>query len=82
MAKRPFLVLPGGECVPLEGSYRIEEHRGDWFVLGENRVFECGSEAAAGVILDRVMHEHDAHALVEEALADLPAEYEVAAHRA
>ncbi len=41
MYRRPFLVLPGGECVPLEGEWRIEELRGEWFVLGHHSVHRC-----------------------------------------
>jgi hypothetical protein len=70
MAKRPYLVLPGGICVPLEGPYRIEMHRGHWYVLGRNQVLPCDSEALANVTLQRVLMEHDAHALAEEALFD------------
>ncbi len=68
MPKRPFLVLPAGECVPLEGPYRIELHRGTWYVLGRHEVIPCESEAEASIALQRVMMEHDAHALAEEAL--------------
>jgi hypothetical protein len=41
MYRRPFLVLPGGVCVPLEGDWRIEELRGEWYVLGHNSVHRC-----------------------------------------
>jgi|JI10StandDraft_1071094.scaffolds.fasta_scaffold598127_2 hypothetical protein len=41
MYRRPFLVLPGGVCVPLEGEWRIEELRGEWYVLGHNSVHRC-----------------------------------------
>jgi hypothetical protein len=49
MYRRPFLVLPGGVCVPLEGDWRVEEHRGEWYVLGNNAVhrFESEREAVA-----------------------------------
>ena len=49
MYRRPFLVLPGGVCVPLEGDDRIEELRGEWYVLGHNSVtrFDSQREAVA-----------------------------------
>jgi len=81
MSKRPFLVMPGGACVPLEGPYRIEEIQGDWYVLGEHQAFSCRSEPAAEVLLARLMHEHDAHALVAEALDGLPVDIAGVAHR-
>lgn len=47
MYRRPFLVLPGGVCVPLEGDFRIEELRGEWFVLGHHSVTRCDSHREA-----------------------------------
>ena len=47
MYRRPFLVLPGGECVPLEGDWRVEELRGEWYVLGNNAVTHFDSEREA-----------------------------------
>ena len=47
MYRRPFLVLPGGECVPLEGEWRVEELRGEWYVLGQNAVTRFESEREA-----------------------------------
>jgi len=47
MYKRPFLVLPGGVCVPLEGEYRVEELRGEWYVLGHNSVVRFDSQREA-----------------------------------
>lgn len=47
MYRRPFLVLPGGECVPLEGEWRVEELRGEWYVLGNHAVTRCESEREA-----------------------------------
>jgi hypothetical protein len=79
--KRPFLVLPAGECVPLEGEYRIEEIRGEWYVLGQHDAVRCASESAAQRRLQALLIEHDAHALAAEALAGLPVEFEVVAQR-
>jgi len=47
MHRRPFLVLPGGECVPLEGDYRVEELRGEWWVLGQHAAIRCAGEREA-----------------------------------
>ena len=47
MYRRPFLVLPGGECVPLEGDWRVAELRGEWYVLGNNAVTRFESEREA-----------------------------------
>jgi hypothetical protein len=51
MYKRPFLVLPGGVCVPLEGDWRVEELRGEWYLLGHNSVTRFDSERAAATRL-------------------------------
>ena len=51
MYRRPFLVLPGGECVPLEGDWRIEELRGEWYVLGQHSVSRFDSEREARIRL-------------------------------
>lgn len=47
MYRRPFLVLPGGVCVPLEGEFRVEELRGEWYVLGHHSVTRCDSQREA-----------------------------------
>ena len=81
MPTRPFLVLPRGHCVPLEGPYRIEEIGVQWYVLGYNDALPCTSESAAHARREALLIEHDAHALAAEALAGLPAEYRVVAQR-
>jgi hypothetical protein len=81
LAKRPYLVLPDHLCVPLEGPYRIEEIRGEWYVLGNHDVIACESEIAAALRLDVLETEHDADALAAEALAGLPSTFEVVARR-
>ncbi|MBY0401884.1 hypothetical protein K2X89_16445 [Myxococcota bacterium] len=53
MYRRPFLVLPGGDCVPLEGDWRIEPLRGEWYVLGHHSVFRFETEQEA---LARLAH--------------------------
>ncbi|MEZ4331118.1 MAG: hypothetical protein R3F35_05175 [Myxococcota bacterium] len=47
MHRRPFLVLPGGDCIPLEGDWRIEPLRGEWYVLGHHAVFRFDTEDEA-----------------------------------
>lgn len=81
MARRPFLVLSNRECVPLEGAYRIEQIRGDWYVLGHHEAIACRSERHARTSLGRLMLEHDAHGLAAQALEGLPDGYEVVAQR-
>ncbi len=71
MAKRPFFVLPGGECVPLEGEWRIAELRGDWYVLGHHSVVPCGSERAAASMLAELQAQTDVDLLASEAIAGL-----------
>jgi len=68
---RPFFVLPGGECVPLEGDWRIAELRGDWYVLGHHSVVPCGSRRAAETMLVELCARHDADWLAAEALDGL-----------
>lgn len=80
MPRRPFLVTPDHECIPLEGPFRIERVRGAWYVLGEHQVHACEGERAAQMCLDRLMSGADAHALAEQALEGLPDEYDVVAH--
>jgi len=77
MTQRPFLVTPDRVCIPLEGPYRIEEVRGDWYVLGEHRAVPCASEPAARRTLERLEAERGAHDLVAEALEGLSADFEV-----
>lgn len=71
MPKRPFFVLPGGLCVPLEGDWRIVELRGDWYVLGHNSVVPCGSERAAANVLAQLEEQTDIDLLATEAIAGL-----------
>ena len=60
MATRPFLVLPGGDCVPLEG--------GEWYVLGHNSVVPCGSRRAASNMLETLRERSDVDRLATEAI--------------
>lgn len=71
MPKRPFLVLPGGVCVPLEGEWRTAELRGDWYVLGHNSVVPCGSERAALSMLEQLEAQTDIDLLANEAIESL-----------
>lgn len=71
MPKRPFLVMPGGICVPLEGEWRIARLRGDWYVLGHNAVVPCGSERAAASMLEELVSRSDADLLAADAISGL-----------
>ena len=71
MPKRPFLVMPGGICVPLEGAWRVARLRGDWYVLGHNAVVPCGSERAATSMLEELVSRSDADLLAAEAISSL-----------
>ncbi len=64
----PFLVFPGGECVPIDGPLRIAELRDGWYVIGRNSTVPCGSEAAARDALVHLVAEEDPHSLAEEAM--------------
>jgi len=69
--KRPFLVMPDGVCVPLDGEWRIARLRGDWYVLGHNSVVPCGSERAAASMLEELVTRSDADLLAAEAISGL-----------
>lgn len=71
MPKRPFLVMPGGDCVPLEGDWRIAQLRGDWYVLGHHSVVPCGSERAALRMLSELAEQTDIDLLATEAIEGL-----------
>lgn len=72
MPKRPFFVLPGGNCVPLEGDWRIALlDDGNWYVLGHNSVVPCGSERAAASMLAELESRTDADQLAAEAIRGL-----------
>ncbi|MBK7949060.1 MAG: hypothetical protein IPK00_10005 [Deltaproteobacteria bacterium] len=63
MYRRPFLVLPGGDCVPLEGDYRIEPLRGEWYVLGHHSVFRFDTEEEALARLAHLRGDASPHAV-------------------
>jgi hypothetical protein len=79
MARRPYLVTPERECIPLEGAYRIEEVRGEWYVLGEHRVVPCRDRAEARITLSRLRAGDDVHERVAEALEGLSDDFDVVA---
>ena len=68
MPKRPFFVLPEGLCIPLEGDWRIECLRGDWYVLGHHSVVPCGSRRAASSMLEELRAQSDADRLAADAI--------------
>lgn len=71
MSKRPFFVLPGGMCIPLEGGWRITQLRGDWYVLGHNSVVPCASEPEAISMLAELEAQTDVDLLASEAIHGL-----------
>ena len=71
MSKRPFFVLPDGQCIPLEGDWRTVELGGDWYVLGQNSVVPCGSQRAADSMLKQLLSQSDADRLAAEAIERL-----------
>ena len=71
MPKRPFYVQPNGDCVPLEGAWRIETLGGEWYVLGHHSVVPCGSERAAVSMLAKLEAETDADRLAADAIEGL-----------
>jgi type II secretory pathway component PulL len=71
VSKRPFFVLPDGQCIPLEGDWRAVELRGDWYVLGQNSVVPCGSQRAAHSVLEQLLSQTDADRLASEAIERL-----------
>lgn len=68
MPTRPFLVMSDGECVPLEGDWRIARLHGHWYVLGHNSVAPCGSRRAAANMLSELESRSDADQLALEAI--------------
>lgn len=71
MPTRPFYVLRNGDCVPLEGDWRVAELDGAWFVLGHHSVVPCGSERAARSMLAELVETSDVDRLAREAIAEL-----------
>jgi len=69
----PFLVFPGGDCVPIDGPLRVAELRDGWYVIGRNSTVPCGSEAAARDTLDHLLREQDPDDLAWEAVDELDA---------
>jgi len=68
MPSRPFFVQPNGECVPLEGEWRVARLAGEWYVLGHHSVVPCGSGRAAQAMLLELQARSDADLLAEEAI--------------
>ncbi|MFK7894398.1 MAG: hypothetical protein AB8G23_01105 [Myxococcota bacterium] len=71
MPKRPFFVLPGGMCIPLEGPWRISLLRGEWYVLGHHTVVPCESKRAAFHKLAELEAQSEPDLLAAEAIAGL-----------
>jgi hypothetical protein len=60
--------MPDGECIPLEGGWRVVELRGEWYVLGHDSVVPCGSRKAATSMLAELEGRTDADRLASEAI--------------
>ena len=71
MPTRPFYVQRNGDCIPLEGAWRVTEIDGGWFVLGHHSVVPCGSERAARSMLEELEERSDVDALANEAIEAL-----------
>lgn len=79
MPTRPFYVQRNGDCVPLEGDWRIAQLDGEWFVLGHHSVVPCGSWRAAAAMLEELAERTDVDRLANEAieaLGRIPDEWE------
>jgi hypothetical protein len=55
----------------------VERHAYSWYVLGHHEVHACRSAADAAATCTRLTRQLPAHRLAEQALADLPCDYEV-----
>ena len=64
----PFLVFPGGQCIPIDGPLRVAELPDGWYVIGHNSTVPCGSQSAARDALKHLILELDPHVLASEAL--------------
>jgi len=71
MPTRPFYVQRNGDCIPLEGAWRVTQIDGDWCVLGHHSVVPCGSERAALSMLEELEAQSDVDALANEAIEAL-----------
>jgi len=71
MPTRPFYVQRNGDCIPLEGDWRVAQLDGQWLVLGHHSVVQCDSERAARSMLDELAERTDVDRLAEEAIAAL-----------
>ena len=71
MPTRPFYVQRNGDCIPLEGDWRVAQIDGEWFVLGHHSVVPCGSERAARSMLDELTERTDVDLLASEAIDGL-----------
>ncbi len=71
MSKRPFFVLPGGMCIPLEGPWRISLLRGEWYLLGHHMVVPCESKQIAYIKLAELESQTEPDLLAAEAIDGL-----------
>ena len=71
MPTRPFYVQRNGDCIPLEGGWRVAEIEGDWYVLGHHSAVRCDSERAARSMFEELSAQSDVDALANEAIEGL-----------
>ena len=70
-----FLVLPGGDCVPVDGPLRVEELRGEFYVLGNGTWERCESHQLANARLDQRRRDLSPHGLAAQTLESLELEF-------
>ena len=64
----PFLIFPGGQCIPIDGPLRVSRLPDGWYVIGHGSTVPCGSEAAARDTLRHLIQELDPDVLAAEVL--------------
>lgn len=67
--RAPFLVLPGGLCVPLEGPFHVDEIRGEFYLLGHCTWERFDTRELADRRLAERARELDPHELAREVVA-------------
>jgi hypothetical protein len=73
MPTRPFFVQRNGDCIPLEGEWRVECLEGAWYVLGHHDLVACDSERAAYALVAEFAARSQPDLLALEAIESLDA---------
>ncbi len=66
-----FLVLPGGECIPVDGPFEVQRHRGDYFLLGHHSWERWASRTQAERRLEECIRSRDPHEVAARSLEGL-----------